>query len=334
VSRLGYGDPFHRLAWLVRGWRRTPVAGRSPAAAVQVIGHRGAPRVAAENTIRSFRAALDAGADAIETDVCVTRDGRFVLWHDANPSETIAFARQTGREDLLYEPDVPALWSPLRRTVRRLDWDRFRKHYGYCRRRDGLLSNIVGNRDGAPEVPVSTLDELLEWAAREPRLKNVYLDVKLTHRQVPAAIELMEKIESFAGQMRVGHRPFFHFLSQYVEVLRAVGHRERDRGGSPVHVYGDFEKPGVLDFSDRLRLRNVSMGNGQRLPPGYRNELATVLAARDRGRFRSVIAWTFNDERELSQLIAMGVNGILTDDPALLRRLATDAERLPRAARS
>ncbi len=330
MSRLGYGDPLHRFAWILRSWlggSRSPGSERD---CVRVIGHRGAPRVAAENTITSFRAALDAGADAIETDVCVTGDGHFILWHDANPSETIAFARQSGRENLLYEPDVPALWSPLRRPVARLDWETFRKHYGYCRRRDGLISNIIGNRDGTPEVPAATLDELLEWAGREPRLKDVYLDVKLTRRQIPAAIELAERIEAFANR-RDGARPSFHYLSQYLEVLEVLCGRERDRRGARIEIYGDFEKPGVLEFATRLGISNVSMGNGQRTWTGFREELAAVIAARDRGRFRSVIVWTFSEEAVLRELIAMGVDGILTDDPALLRRLVRADRQQPAA---
>ena len=61
-----------------------------------MIGHRGAARPAPENTLASFRKALDLEADAIETDVCVTRDGCFVLWHDAEPSESVALVRQLG----------------------------------------------------------------------------------------------------------------------------------------------------------------------------------------------------------------------------------------------
>jgi glycerophosphoryl diester phosphodiesterase len=41
-----------------------------------VIRHRAAARVAPENTIASFERAFELGADGIETDVCVTRDGR------------------------------------------------------------------------------------------------------------------------------------------------------------------------------------------------------------------------------------------------------------------
>ncbi|MEV6211412.1 glycerophosphodiester phosphodiesterase [Kitasatospora sp. NPDC051914] len=58
-----------------------PVGLRCPSLAV--VGHRGAPRAAAENTMAAFRAALDGGADWLETDVQTTRDGVPVLMHDA-----------------------------------------------------------------------------------------------------------------------------------------------------------------------------------------------------------------------------------------------------------
>src|SRR5262249_4509302 len=45
-------------------------------------GHRGARGLRPENTLPSFEAAFDAGADSVETDVHLTRDGPPVLWHD------------------------------------------------------------------------------------------------------------------------------------------------------------------------------------------------------------------------------------------------------------
>ena len=48
-----------------------------------IIGHRGSPRDHRENTLRSFRCAFDAGADAIELDVHGTADGAVVIHHDA-----------------------------------------------------------------------------------------------------------------------------------------------------------------------------------------------------------------------------------------------------------
>ncbi|WP_093697674.1 glycerophosphodiester phosphodiesterase [Streptomyces sp. 2231.1] len=50
---------------------------------VTAVAHRGDPYRFRENTIPSLRSALDQGADAVEVDVRLTRDGVPVLLHDA-----------------------------------------------------------------------------------------------------------------------------------------------------------------------------------------------------------------------------------------------------------
>lgn len=55
---------------------------------VQVIAHRGASGYAPENTRAAFDLAIEMGADAIETDVQVTRDGVLVLIHDDRVDRT------------------------------------------------------------------------------------------------------------------------------------------------------------------------------------------------------------------------------------------------------
>ncbi len=50
---------------------------------VTAVAHRGDPYRFRENTIDSLRSALEQGADAVEIDVRLTRDGVPVLLHDA-----------------------------------------------------------------------------------------------------------------------------------------------------------------------------------------------------------------------------------------------------------
>ncbi|MEM3426627.1 MAG: glycerophosphodiester phosphodiesterase family protein, partial [Thermoproteota archaeon] len=52
------------------------------------IGHRGARFYEPENTLRSFRKALELGVDAVELDVRRTRDGELVVIHDAEVDRT------------------------------------------------------------------------------------------------------------------------------------------------------------------------------------------------------------------------------------------------------
>ncbi|MFF7205871.1 glycerophosphodiester phosphodiesterase [Streptomyces sp. NPDC008141] len=60
----------------------TPVE-TGPARIVGVVGHRGDPYRVRENTLPSLRSAVTRGADAVEIDVRLTRDGVPVLLHDA-----------------------------------------------------------------------------------------------------------------------------------------------------------------------------------------------------------------------------------------------------------
>jgi glycerophosphoryl diester phosphodiesterase len=53
-----------------------------------VVGHRGSAGTAPENTIASFREAIDAGADMIEFDVRLTADGHLVVHHDRRLGRT------------------------------------------------------------------------------------------------------------------------------------------------------------------------------------------------------------------------------------------------------
>ena len=52
------------------------------------IGHRGARAYAPENTIASFRKALEIGVDAVELDVRRTRDDKLLVIHDEDVKRT------------------------------------------------------------------------------------------------------------------------------------------------------------------------------------------------------------------------------------------------------
>lgn len=49
----------------------------------RIVGHRGSPRLAVENTMASFRACVDAGVPAFELDARLTADDVVIVHHDA-----------------------------------------------------------------------------------------------------------------------------------------------------------------------------------------------------------------------------------------------------------
>ena len=55
---------------------------------MNLIGHRGAAAMAPENTLAGIRQGLQDGADGVEIDVRLSKDGRIVVIHDADTGRT------------------------------------------------------------------------------------------------------------------------------------------------------------------------------------------------------------------------------------------------------
>lgn len=85
-----------------------------------IYAHRGASLELPENTLEAFALALELGADAIETDAHMTRDGRIVLAHDASLARTVGIERMIADATLgeLRQWDVGAKFEPRAGTVR------------------------------------------------------------------------------------------------------------------------------------------------------------------------------------------------------------------------
>jgi glycerophosphoryl diester phosphodiesterase len=71
------------------------------------IGHRGARAYAPENTISSFKKALEMGADGVELDVRKTKDDQLIVIHDAD------IKRTTNKEGLVSELTLKEIKSVI-----------------------------------------------------------------------------------------------------------------------------------------------------------------------------------------------------------------------------
>lgn len=73
-----------------------------------VIAHRGASRLATENTIEAFDLAVGVGADAVELDVRRSADGVLVVHHDARVSDGRVIVETPWRELPAHVPTLGA----------------------------------------------------------------------------------------------------------------------------------------------------------------------------------------------------------------------------------
>ncbi|MEG0974145.1 MAG: IPTL-CTERM sorting domain-containing protein [Comamonas sp.] len=71
-----------------------------------VVGHRGMPARFDENTLESAKAAVEAGADAVENDIYITTDDHLVIMHDETVNRT---TNGVGRVEDMTLADVKAL---------------------------------------------------------------------------------------------------------------------------------------------------------------------------------------------------------------------------------
>ena len=65
----------------------------SGASAVEIVAHRGASHDAPENTVSAFKLGWEQGADLVELDVYLSKDGEIVAMHDKDTKRTAGVAK-------------------------------------------------------------------------------------------------------------------------------------------------------------------------------------------------------------------------------------------------
>ena len=278
----------------------------------RIIGHRGAPKEAPENTIAAFEAAARQGADALEVDLCLTADGRVAIWHDCDPDDPVALARQLGLEPTPYRPIAPPAGDPMRRPVCELSLAQLREHYGYAH----LSGPVI-------EATIPTLEDLLEWLGQPSAagISAMYLDLKHTSEQAAHARRTFEVVEETIAAMPGLASVAFGALTPYEASVRALLEAQHQRPrAARLSVIWDHEEPGALEHSASLGLRHVCLGTTPlRDYESVRQEAQQAVEARRQGRVDEVVVWTIDELDRAQELISLGVDGIMTNDPGVLR---------------
>jgi glycerophosphoryl diester phosphodiesterase len=297
---------------------------------VLIIAHRGAGTHAPENTIPAFQRALDVDrCTAIEIDLSLTADGEVVLWHDWDPDTNVAMARQAALEGAVgFRPMAPGIGSTFRRPVDRLTLAELREHYGY-----GTKEPIA---ERVADVRIPTFEEFVEWAVRRPELRFVMFDIKVP-AAVPECVEpMMKRMETILHRHST---PFEYVFSTpclpvLQEMLRVASHPDLALDVEP--PIGLVLRPGR--FSSVASAIEMGIAYGTSVAPmawtiapwtTYRRIIHQDVKRRDRHNARKpnvpikrVFAATINDKTQMTCLIGLGIDGIITDRPALVREAA------------
>lgn len=248
-----------------------------------LVAHRGGGALSPENTLPAFDRAALLKADAIETDVRLSRDGVVVVFHD-DETERLTGAPGTIEERTWEEIgalDAAFSFSP-----------------------DGTTFPLRG---AGVRVP-----PLAEALRRHPRMR-FNIDAK---RPEPALADALARtIRDARAEDRVCVGSFFDAQAERLGALLPGVCRFLPQEAATAHV-----------------LAAKGAAPSERLPAGYdladlphrMGELTVVDAAVVEHFHRlgiPVHVWTVDDEDEMRALLAIGVDGIVTDRPDVLARV-------------
>ncbi|MBJ7281987.1 MAG: glycerophosphodiester phosphodiesterase [Acidimicrobiia bacterium] len=128
-----------------------------------ILGHRGAPKAAPENTLSSFAAALAEGADGVELDVHSTSDGVLVVLHDPE-IDNVGVIRDTPWPVInAAVPSIPTLEQVLdvcNGTLVNIEIKNSEGDAGYdpTQRTADLVVALLASRDKRDEVVISSFE--------------------------------------------------------------------------------------------------------------------------------------------------------------------------------
>ncbi len=243
--------------------------------------HRGGSLLWPENTMPAFRSAVEMGYEYLETDVHATRDGVIVTIHDGTLERTT-------------DGSGPVLAHTLA-ELKRFD-------AGYRFSPDGGETYPFRGQG----VTVPTLAEVVE------AFPAVRLNVEIKQREPP----LVDAVIAFIDEHRLHDRILVASFSD--EPIAAF----RERAGGRVATSAALGEARRFWLASRVGLAGLVRApyDALQVSPGYGRVTVVdrrfVRAAHRRGL--QVHVWTVDEPEEMRRLLALGVDGLMSDRPDVL----------------
>jgi glycerophosphoryl diester phosphodiesterase len=270
-----------------------------------VFGHRGSSVAEPEHTLAAYLRAIEEGADGVECDVRLTRDGQLVCVHDRR-LDRVSNGRGLVSTSTLAE-------------LNQLDFGSWHP---------GPAADLADDED-EPVYDVTedgrarilTLDRLLAAVHDARRPMRLLIETKHPTRYGPAVEErVLGALRRYGlDQPRPGQPVQVTVMSFSPFAVRRI---RRVAPGLPTVMLLELLPAGLR--GGRLPFGSGIGGPGIRLVRAH-PELVRRLHARG----HQVYVWTVNDAADLDLVIELGVEGIITDRPGFVRR-RLDRLGLPR----
>ncbi|TFV62769.1 UNVERIFIED_ORG: glycerophosphodiester phosphodiesterase [Bacillus sp. AZ43] len=272
----------------------------------EVVAHRGATAEAPEHTLAAYREAAAVGADAVECDVRLTRDGVLVCVHDRQIRHT---SNGRGIVSALQLAELEQFQFGPRRASRRNRWA------------DDQITAVTDEPDVENGL-VLTLDRLLEYITATPGTVRLAIETKHPTRHARKVEEAL--VESLGRYGLLGNgRPVEWAGKPAVRMMSFSQLAVRRMAELAPAV------PTVQLIGKRLRpvRRELLHGTASAVGPGIaliRADPDFVADAHAAGK--EVHVWTVNRPADMELVRDLGVDAVITDHPdELIRRLGRDA---------
>ena len=246
-----------------------------------IIAHRGASRHAPENTLAAFQMALDAGADGVEFDVQLARDGVPVVIHDTTLERTGLIDRRVAELSLrqLARIDVGS-WFNLRFPTR-------------------AKAEFTDQR-------VPTLDKVLKLLKGHKGL--IYIELKAddsNFRELARAVCDMVALSPLLPRIII--------KSFKLAVIPEVRHR------LPVVQTAALFSPKIMTFLRRRKhIVAIAREFGAHQISLHRSLAAPKLTALAARAGMPVTIWTADDPKWIARCRRLGIGALITNDPKIM----------------
>ncbi len=283
-------------------------------------GHRGARALSPENTLESFAQALAIGVTTLELDIAITKDGVLVISHDRalNPDIT------RGPDGRFLEGRGPLISTLTFDEIRRYDVGRIKPGTAYARlyadqqpvdgARIPRLADLFAlvKKSGNGQVRFAIETKVSPLAPRDTLDVEVYTSAVIAAIR-EAGVASRSSILSFDWRtLQVVQRDAPEIPTVYLTV---------QQGGDTIAADKPQASPWTagLRYSEHGSVPRMIKAAGGRIWSAHHLDLTAAKIKEAHGLGLQVLAWTVNEPAQMATLLDMGVDGIVSDRPDLVR---------------
>ena len=289
----------------------------STAFAFDLQGHRGARGLAPENTLPAFARALSIGVTTLELDTAVSKDGVVIVTH--NPTLKSSLVR-----------DANGNWLDEEPLISSMTFEDLQKYDVGAYRPGSREASRFPQQTGMDNVAMPSLVELFDLVKKSGNQKVRFnIETKINPTKPDDTVDaetfakaLVAAIENAGMSERSAIQSFDWRTLQVVQSIapkiQTVYLSAQQRWMDTIASNGEWTA-GFKAGDHGNSVPNMVKAAGGDVWSPFFGDLSADSVKEAQSIGLQVIPWTVNDAAAMETLIDLGVDGIITDYPDILR---------------